>query len=127
MPQRVLTGTTGSVTGLNCRLYLWDCTLHTDALESTGFGSSWRNNEPGFRSASGRAAARLTDGTATDDPTAMFDGAKHALTLVAATSCSFSFSAIITNVSVAVNVDKISEVTFDFVSDGAITTAWLQS
>ena len=126
MAQVVLTGRTGNVAGLACRIYLWRASLVTDALETTGFGSVWRQRTPGFQSASGSASARLTRGTATDDPTLLFDGNEHQITLIASASpgCTIGFLSVISNVAPEVNVDQVSSVTFDFVSDGAIVTQW---
>lgn len=126
MAQTVITGRTGSVTGLACRIYLWRARLHTDALETTGFGSVWRQRTPGFQDATGSAVARLTRGTATDDPTLLFGGSEYVINLFANSSpaCAISFLAVVENVSIEDNVDRVAEVTFDFSSDGTVTTQW---
>jgi hypothetical protein len=128
MAQTLLTGRVGNVIGLACRLFMWQCNLHTDSLDSTGFGSTFRNRTPGFQDLrAGRAGARLTRGTAGDDPTVLFSGGEFQITLVAnniAPLCQIGALCVVSDIEFVVNTTEISIVTFSFESDGVVQTEW---
>lgn len=101
------------------RLYRWEMNYHQDANDSSGFGTNWRRCEFGLQNIQGRGVGYLT-GVA---PGVGSQQQKAFITLTADTSCTYSGTAIISNIRAISDLNTNDAVSFDFASDGA----WLES
>lgn len=145
MSQRVLTGRTGTVLIGNatyCRTYMWEMSLNQDVLDSTGFNSATSGNQTyrqvdlGLVGATGRIAARLTEGSSNDNPNALFDGNKHTIYLIASGNTTtpsagngtwYSGSAAFSRIDVSDGVDRVGDISASFTIDGVVTSSTMAS
>lgn len=125
-------GINGNVTVANfvCKLSVWSADLVFGVVDTSGFeDQGYRTRETTLCGMAGSAS-----GTAIID-NAPIDNAILAAPMVPATltaavvltgtaGCTYSFNAVISNVSMVRPYDGAMTVTFDFVSDGRITEAW---
>jgi hypothetical protein len=133
MAQSVICGTSGNATiaSRGARLAAWTINLNHELNDATGFGGSgWRQNKTSLKSASGSASGFLTKGTSSDTPnfTALSSCSEgEAITLTADTGCTYTFTGNISNIAIGTSVAGLATVTFDFVSNGTVTEAWVTS
>ena len=129
MPQGdnvTLTGSSGGVTGLSNRISHWEGQFSRDALPSTGLGQVDETNDYGVGKASGRAIAYMTTGSGSgNDPTWFTNNSRKAsIILTADTGKTFTFTALISNVEIVDEIDRINIITFNWVRDGSMTVQW---
>jgi len=129
-----ISGVTGSVTlptGHSGRIRAWSATLSQSVNDATGFSQArWAVNLGGIASLSGSASGYLEYDAASTAPALAIStnpgptvlGAS--MNLVAGTGCSFSFTGVISSISVGQSVDGVGTVAFSFVSSGAVTETW---
>ena len=130
MAQSVICGTSGnvSISGRGARIAAWSADLLRQVNNANGYGSVWSQNVGGIRSLSGTASGFLTKGTANDTPNftglTSCDDTGVAIVLTADTGCIYYFNGLISRIRIDHNVADVARITFDFVSNGAVTEDW---
>ena len=141
MAGTTIEGLGGSVTiaGYNVKFASWSADYTMETVDTTGFDDGgFRTKAPVIASMTGSAAGTASEGAATTEPipgalatTAMTVGgmaaATAAVVLTGTTGCTFTFSAVVTRVSMSRPVDGKMDVTCDFESTGVIAEAWAVS
>lgn len=128
-----IAGTGGNVTiaGYNAKMSAWSATLEIADAETTGFDDAgFRTFAPCIVSMRGSATGTCIYDVATSIPappvstgTMTLPGAV-AVVLTASSGNTYSFNAVVSNVSFDRPSDGKMGVTFDFESSGAVTCAW---
>jgi len=129
MPQGdnlTLTGSSGGVTGLSNRIFSWEGTFSRDALPTTPLGATDETNDYGVGKARGRAMAYMTTASGSgSDPTYFTQNSKKvSMTLTADSGKTFAFTALISEVQIVDEIDRVNVITFNWVKDGALTPTW---
>ena len=128
------TGGAATITGFAAKLDMWSASANFSPVVTTGFGDSgYHAAEATLCSMDGSASGMVLSGEAGAAPiladalAATFGVASMkiaALVLTNITGKSFSFPAVISNVSISRPEDGKCEISFDFVSNGAIAQTW---
>lgn len=107
----------------------WSATAPMDTIETTGFSDSFPTYRGGMVGMSGSASGTLLRGAAGTAPSA-FDARRRdglTLTLTADTGCTYSGTALLTDIEYGVEKRGEASVTFRFVFTGTITETWATS
>jgi hypothetical protein len=128
----VTIGTDGSVTlptGHNAKLHAWAADFAQTPVETTNYGDSgWRTFRGGLKGGSGAAVAWPFHNEVTSTPGfAAISSTGGSLTLTAATGCTYTGTAIISNIRHDTDIQGNARMTFEFVFTGVITETWDQT
>ncbi len=125
MPTTYLTGNDGGITFPNAhqaQFATWNATFARNVSDVTGYGDSGRRRRLGIWDVSGSAGGTLIADEANASPGvggADPDGAS--ITLKASTACTYSLTAVISDIAVSSTKTGDAAVSFNFaISDGAI-------
>jgi hypothetical protein len=136
MAETVIIGTNGNVTlptDFSAALNQWYLTLEQTPVETTNYGDSGnRTYRGGLRGGAGSATGfpsfdaaasapgwdKIADGTY---------GAPAAITLTAATGCTYTGNVIVSGIAFGHDLQGNATITFNFVFSGAITETWDES
>lgn len=123
-------GTNGAcaITGYASKINQWSANIQIKVVETTGFSDGgFRTREPVQIFLEGSAAGTLTYGDAAGPAPTLSTLASLApvsITLTATTGKTFTFSAVVTGISITRPVDGKADVTFNFKSAGPVTQTW---
>jgi hypothetical protein len=129
MPSTVAIGTDGNVTlpsGHAAKLMSWAADFSQAAIETTNYADSgWRTFRGGLKGASGAAVGFPFFDVASSTPGfQVIASGGGSLTLTAATGCTYTGTAIITNIRHDTDLQGNARITFEFQFTGAITETW---
>lgn len=129
MAETILIGVDGSVTlpsGHAAKIKLWNGDFQHEIVDVTNFTSGgYRERRGGLKGMTGSAMGYPSFDAASTAPGATsVASAGSSITLTAKTGCTYSFTAVISNIRFGVDVEGNQTITFDFVSSGTITEAW---
>lgn len=124
-------GTGGNVTiaGYNGKMVSWTANFNVETADTTGFTSSgFGEVEPVICSVEGSATAIAQYDATNTAPAPTLSGLPSAspvaVVLTMQSGNTWSFSAVVSRVSMTRPVDGKMDLTFDFQSDGAVTQSW---
>lgn len=127
----LLNGSNGNIALANRKgtLVTWSATMSGDVVPVTPYGNGgWDGNRRGSRRMSGSASGFMTSGETkgpgfnnTDFPAF---SAGETCTFTADNGCSYTGIFVISDIKVVSASNTFPQVTFDFVSDGAVTETW---
>jgi hypothetical protein len=107
----------------------WSASLPMDIIETTGFTDTFETSRGGVFSGSGSASGTLLRGSTGNAPSA-FDVRRRdgvTLTLTADTGCTYSGTALLSNINIGVEKRGEASITFDFRFTGTIAETWATS
>lgn len=137
MPLSTIQGVGGGVTfvtGFYAKFTAWTANITNETVETTGFSDAGNStNESGgpiklegtavgVAQFDATTTALLPSGALGATPT--FSSWKGTMTLTATTGCTYAFTAVISGMATGRQYNGRMEVTYSFVSSGAITQTW---
>lgn len=104
----------------------WSATAPMDTIETTGFTDNFPTYRGGMVGMSGSASGTLLRGSTGNAPSA-FDPRRReglTLTLTADSGCTYSGTALLTDIEIGVEKRGEASITFRFVFTGTVTETW---
>lgn len=128
----VIEGTQGNVTlptGHNAKIGHFTAVTGQGDIDITGFDSAgWMEFLGTIKSLRGSASGRMKYGATSTSPG--FDALSKtggSMTLTMATGCTFTFTALVSDIEVVEDAHGEAAITFNFKSTGAVTVAWAEA
>lgn len=128
MAETRIIGNDGSVTflsGHNVEANSWSLTINAVVSDTTAYGDTFRTFRGGVKQWSGSVSGFMSfDATSTAPSVDDFSGTPAAITLTAATGCTYGGSVIISNVVINTTKTGDATISFDLQGSGTLTETW---
>jgi hypothetical protein len=114
-----------AITGHNAKLATWSASFPQVVTDVSAFQDTWAENRGGRRSGRFSAGGVMSFDAATTAPAAdSLTQAGVAVTLTVATGCTYTGTAVLSNVSINSDSGGAARISFDGAFTGTVTETW---